>query len=238
MKKRLVLSLLMFAVSFSIGGCGLISRKGNETETSTVESTESEANVVDSTEDDFYEEDLSPDDAGDPETSDTDLGDKSVGAAASPATGSLYHLGDAVPVLFSENGKNHSGTATINSFVTAEAAQSIVDQFNLSHDDQIDTLAEDLEYGVLTYRFSLLDSDVIAPIDSKLKCKVVGISETGEAEQLKYGDKVYETGNVYYTEAADVAFGSEVINTVIFAVPKGCTSFGIVLGDGTSIISY
>ena len=217
-----------------ITGCSL--RKNGDAETSdtkrTVESTQGAAE----NNDDYYDETDAVNPEGSERQEETDLGDVSVTNTIKGNPGLYYRVGDSVPVLYSVDGMVYNATAVIESFETGDLAEAKVLAFNSnSKDTVIDELNEEYEYGELTYTLTLLDSGVVAPISSQLDCRVVGLDSNGSSA-LNFNGAEYQTGSIYYVESSDIASGDTTRNTAIFCIPRGCTEFGLSLGN--SIISY
>lgn len=166
----------------------------------------------------------------------TDFSDEGVSKQLGQDNAMFYHEGDAVPVIISEGDLDYSGTATIESFVTGDEATALVSAFNSQNKEiGIDPLPSDYSFAAITYRLDILDAGVVAPISSQLLLRVV--APDGESD-LTYNGVTYKSGLVYHTSENTVKYGDYARNTVIFALPFGCTDFSVVLGDGTSVIEY
>lgn len=254
MKKRL---LILVAFSLVVGitgtGCSMLKHDkesetenmGSETQVSPTGQTEREQYFDES--DEYFNDGQGGEDNVPLETEftqgvednippETDFSDEGVSKQLGQDNAMFYHEGDSVPVIISEGDLDYSGTATIESFVTGDEATELVSAFNSQNKEiGIDPLPSDYSFAAITYRLDILDAGVVAPISSQLPLRVE--APDGESD-LTYNGVTYKSGLVYHTSEDFVKYGDYARNTVIFALPSGCTDFSVVLGDGTSVIEY
>lgn len=227
MKKKTVMALLVVTTTAALlGGC----RNKEQTPESTFDTyaTESEND----SDDDYYDEGETEESAGTESTSsESDLPDSAVNEEVKKAD-KKYTIGDTMPVMFKVDDRTYNATATVEALVTGEQALATVENYNVANNNKINALEDDLEYGVLSYRLALVDSDVDTPVNTELDCKVV----SADGSDLVIDGTVFKAGSSFYTIANELTSGAEAYNTVIFCVPKACDSFGIKLGSGSAII--
>ena len=242
MKRKLFLATIIAGTMISLTGCNNpFAKKTVETE-ATLETqavAQTEYSTLE-TEDSYYDETEYAYATEALDTEDYSQSDQTIYDQAYAEMSKYHKKSDTFEVAITDPSSQQTDYAnfTVDAMYSGSEADAIIEQYNnASTDLEIDTPTDGTEYKVIEYTLDTTGKEAPVTVTTDLACSVVGVNGTdGTDKTLYYNGSTYTGGSVIYSKKETLASGSSAHGTIIFCVPKGCTAYGIELGDNEAVL--
>lgn len=237
MKKKLVLATIIVGTVISLTGCNNPLAK-KETEAPLETQAQTEFTQLE-TEDNYYDET----EYAYTETADTEdysQSDQAIYNQANAETNKYRKKGDKFEVAITDpvTQKTVYADFTADNVLSGAEADAAIDEYNKNSTDlEVDTPTDGTEYKVIDFTLDTTGKDAPVSVSSDLAAAITGINGIDSMDKtLYYNGSTYTGGTVIYSKTETLTPGSTVHGSIIYCIPKGCTAYGIELGDNETVL--
>mgnify|MGYP000017092898 CR=1 FL=1 len=241
MKKKLLLATIIAGTVISMTGCSNpFAKKTAETEPPLETQPQTEYSLLE-TENNYYEEtDYAYTETEAVDTEDYSQSDQTIYNQANSETNQYHKKDDTFEVAITDSvtQKTVYANFTVDAMYSGTEADTAVSQYNSESTDlEIDTPTDGTEYKVIDFTLDTTGKDAPVTVSTDLICNVIGVNGISASDKtLYYNGATYTGGTVIYAKTETLAPGSTAHGSIVFCVPKGCTAYGIELGDNETVL--